>query len=607
MKKARRVFGALVLLFGVASCQSPEKSAGESAKTPSEFDRVVRDPTLPEGVVPGKLPVGGVKDHGPDSEPHFVQWVEHHVARIRPLAKAQALAYWNATASGKKEDYDASATAELALKKIYSNREEFAYVKKIRAAGTVKDPIHRRELEQLYLGFLGNQFDEKLMEKIVQMSTDIEGRFNTYRSDVDGKKLTDNDVEDVLKKSTSSEERRKVWEASKGIGAAVSKDLIALVKLRNEAARQLGYDNYYVLSLALGEQDEAELFRLLDDMADRTEAPFREVKADLDAALAKRYAIRVDELRPWHYEDRFFQESPSVGSVDLDPFYKGKDPVELAAQFYDSIGLPAREVIGRSDLYGREGKYQHAYCTDIDKEGDVRVMESAKDDAYWMDTVLHELGHAVYSLGHDRNQQLPYLLRDAAHTLTTEGFAELTGRLAENPYWMKRFGAIDDAKLAELEPKLRRKTRMGALVFARWCQVMAHFEQGLYRDPDQDLNALWWKNVSKYQMLVAPEGRNAPDWASKIHLVSSPVYYHNYLLGELYAAQLHARICKTYFPGKDPYTVAYSDNKEVGRYLNEKVFSPGAMWKWDRFTVESTGEPLSAKAFADAYVSAPKN
>jgi len=554
------------------------------------------------------VPAAGTAPSAADAitEESFARWIDGHVARIRPLERAQALSYWTASGSGKSEDYEASAAAELALKRVYADRDHFEYLKSVRASGRIHDPKLARQLELLYLGHLGNQFDPALMERIVTLSSSIEEKFNTYRAEVDGRKLSDNEVQEVLSRSADSEARRKVWEASKRIGDVVSTDLITLVKLRNEAARQLGYENFYKLSLALDEQDETELFTLLDEMARLTDGPFREIKSYLDGELSKRYGVASSALRPWHMEDRFFQETPSVGSVDLDPYYKGRDPNELAAQFYDSLGLPARQVIARSDLKGRDGKYQHAYCIDMDREGDVRVMASVLDNLYWMDTQLHELGHAVYSVGHDANPDLPFLLRDSAHTLTTEGVANLMGRLASNPHWMKRFLALTDAQVAELEPKLLQRSKMGALVFARWCMVMANFERELYRDPDQDLNRLWWQMVSRYQFLTAPEARNAPDWASKIHLVSSPVYYHNYLLGDLYASQLHSAIWKRFFPGQSRERVIYADTQEVGQFLTERVFRPGRMWRWDRFVQESTGEPLSARAFAEAFVSSAR-
>ncbi len=81
--------------------------------------------------------------------------------------------------------------------------------------------------------------------------------------------------------------------------------------------------------------------------------------------------------------------------------------------------------------------------------------------------------------------------------------------------------------------------RLQMLVFSRWAQVMYRFEKSMYENPDQDLNQLWWNMVEKYQMLTKPEGRNMPDWATKIHIALYPCYYHNYLLGEMLASQFY--------------------------------------------------------------------
>ena len=52
-----------------------------------------------------------------------------------------------------------------------------------------------------------------------------------------------------------------------------------------------------------------------------------------------------------------------------------------------------------------------------------------------MSTSLHEFGHAVYDKYNDRN--LPWVLREPAHTFTTEAIAMLFGRFASNAAWIK--------------------------------------------------------------------------------------------------------------------------------------------------------------------------
>jgi peptidyl-dipeptidase A len=144
--------------------------------------------------------------------------------------------------------------------------------------------------------------------------------------------------------------------------------------------------------------------------------------------------------------------------------------------------------------------------------------------------------------------------------------------------------------------------RMRALIFCRWEQVMMRFEQAMYENPDQDLNKLWWDLVKEYQMVTPPEGRNAPDWAAKIHLAQYPAYYHNYQLGELAASQLQYYIAKNILKQDKTGDVNFANRPEVGEYLKAKVFAPGASLRWDELMKYATGEPLSAKFFAEEYV-----
>jgi peptidyl-dipeptidase A len=245
--------------------------------------------------------------------------------------------------------------------------------------------------------------------------------------------------------------------------------------------------------------------------------------------------VAAEALRPWHWEDPFGQEAPGVGTVELDGVFRDHDAVQVAAEFFRGIGLPADDVLARSDLYEREGKDQHAFCIDVDREGDVRILCNMRPNEKWMGVLLHELGHAVYDSYVPRD--LPYIVRGPAHILTTEAVAMYMGRLTRDPAWLRE---VMGAGLGEDEAAdVRAQLRAAMLVAARWMLVMAYFERELYRDPDRaDLNALWWELVERLQMVRRPDGRDEPDWASKIHLSGAPVYYHNYLLGELMASQM---------------------------------------------------------------------
>jgi len=118
-------------------------------------------------------------------------------------------------------------------------------------------------------------------------------------------------------------------------------------------------------------------------------------------------------------------------STNISPARKVED---LGRSFYANFGLPVDDILKNSDLYERKGKYQHAFETDIDRLGDIRVMLNIKNNHEWMSTMLHELGHGVYSKNEPRD--LPFLLRSEAHIFLTEGIAELMERQADNADWL---------------------------------------------------------------------------------------------------------------------------------------------------------------------------
>jgi peptidyl-dipeptidase A len=412
--------------------------------------------------------------------------------------------------------------------------------------------------------------------------------------------MTDSEVRRILKNSVNSEQRQAVWEASKKIGPKIEKDLKELVKLRNQAATKLGFKNYHAMMLHLNEQDSDEIIKLFDTLDELTRGPFKSAKEEIDGLLVKRYKLDAGKLMPWHYQDPFFQEAPSVFAADIDAPFKSADLIKMVQDFYAGIGLPINRVVAQSDLYEKPGKSPHAFCTDINREGDVRVLANVVPNAYWAGTLLHEFGHSVYTTNNDDiPRTLPYVLRLEAHILTTEGVAMMFERLAKKRDFLERMGlSIKDPAFEESAAKMLRAQ---LLIFSRWCQVMLRFEKSMYENPDQDLNKLWWDLVEKYQMLKRPEGRNAPDYASKIHIVSVPVYYHNYMMGELFASQVHHAIARELYAGADPSTVIYVTNRKVGDFMRKKIFEPGRTKTWNDLTEFATGEKLNPKAFAEDF------
>jgi peptidyl-dipeptidase A len=510
------------------------------------------------------------------------QLVEDLEARLRPLEIDLARAWWESNTTASPEADRRRADADLAHRAALADEDAFRAVREARADPAL-DPLVRRQLDVLHDGFVPHQLPEDVRRGLVELETAVENTYNTFRGELDGARVDDNTILEILRTSDDAGLRRRAWEASKQIGAEVAEQVRELARLRNQAAQSLGYRDHFALALATSELEEDRLFATLAEVDRQTRVPFTTWKADLAEALAARFGCAVDDLRPWHLDDPFFQDPPTSGAVDLDPVFANRDLVELTLRTYDGLGLDVRPVLDRSDLFARDGKSQHAFCIDIDRDGDVRVLCNVEPNERWMDTMLHEFGHGIY----DREVQrdLPWLIRGAAHALTTEGVAMLFGRLVREPEWLARVADLRPSELDVLGPQLEGARRAALLTFARWVLVMTSFERAFYGDPEQDLDTLWWDLVERYQGVRRPEGRHAPDWASKIHLAVVPVYYQNYLYGELVASQLAATLRRD--------AGGLVDQHGAGALLVDRFFGPGASRRWDELVEEATGEPLS--------------
>jgi len=545
------------------------------------------------------LAAGGAA-RGADAGKEFQAVHDAYLAKYKALVIASNQAWWDASLSGADADFQRRKDAENALVELHSDPTTFAKIKSLRAGGEVTDPVPKRQLDVMYRTFLPYQADAELSKRIVALGADVDQIFNTHRSLVDGKELTENEVRDILAGSKDSGLAEKAWNGYMAVGGKVEAKLKELVKLRNQVATKLGFKNYFAMQMVIQELDEAELFKTFDELDAMTQKPFAALKKEIDAKMAARFSIPLEKLRPWHTGDLFFQETPELTAVSLDEAVKSKDPVKVSAEYFQSLGMPVADIIARSDLYEKEGKSPHAFCTNINRGDDVRVLCNVKPNMRWMDTTLHELGHGVYDkqIGKD----VPFVLHEPAHILATEAVAMMFGAMAKNEDFLTNVIHVPSDQAADFITAARRSLSAEKLIFSRWTQVMLRFEQSMYGNPDQDLGKLWWDLKKRYQLLNPPENTSRPDYGAKVHIVGAPVYYHNYMLGELMAAQVHNYVAKNIIKVDDPRKTCFFGSRPAGDYLRTKIFEPGNLYVWRELIQKATGEPLTAKYFAQLYI-----
>jgi peptidyl-dipeptidase A len=511
--------------------------------------------------------------------------------RVAPVEKAAREAWWRLATTGTQEAQAELVDAGKEYNKLFADADEYAKIRgwyEERAA--LEDGVLRRQVEVVYRIFAGRQGDRETLDRIEELEAEANAIYGNHRGVVGDREVGENEIREILRFSDDEAQRREAWEASKTVGRAVEGTVRELARLRNRLAREAGYPDHFHRSVDLQEIDADELDRIMAELESATDAPFKELKAEIDGK--QRARLGVESVMPWHLSDPFFQEPPEEAELDVDRFFRDGDLEELTRRTYDSLGLDVRSVLARSDLYGRPGKNQHAFCLSVGREYpyDVRVLANVRPDAYWMNTMLHEFGHAVY----DRhiNPRLPYFLRTIAHTCTTEAIALMMGSLAEEPGWLRRVAGVPEAELDGDVGRLAARRRADGLVFTRWALVVYNFEKVLYEDPErEDLDSLWWDLVERLQVVNRPPGRNEPDWAAKIHVAVAPVYYHNYVLGHLISSQLRNYLESHVTRGP------FYENEVAGGYLVQSFFGPGARESWRDTVLRATGEELNPDHF----------
>ena len=179
-----------------------------------------------------------------------------------------------------------------------------------------------------------------------------------------GHPVTANEIDRILVNLRDLPERQEAWESSKLIGRELRSGLLTLRNLRNQVARELGFENFFALQVADYGMSVPEMLTLCDGFVARIKPLYEQLHTWAKYELAKRYKADPPSGKlPAHWlPNRWGQNWPGlVEGVDLDAPFKSKTKeyiVEQAERFYVSLGFPKlpKSFYEKSDLYPVDSK-----------------------------------------------------------------------------------------------------------------------------------------------------------------------------------------------------------------------------------------------------------
>src|SRR5215471_6943167 len=190
-------------------------------------------------------------------------------------------------------------------------------------------PITVRQLKQLLLYAAETPMtNPDLVTKRVEAETKQASILNSFEFKLNGQKITANDIDNKLEKSTDLAERKAVWEASKEIGPALKPNLVVLRDLRNGVAKEMKYPDYFSLQVASYGMTTEEILKMLDDWTATMRPLYLQLHTWAKYKLAEKFHQPVPKKIPAHWiGNRWAQEWPGlVEAANIDKYFEGRQP-----------------------------------------------------------------------------------------------------------------------------------------------------------------------------------------------------------------------------------------------------------------------------------------
>lgn len=568
---------------------------------------------------------GGEKQHAVDNTALIQEvntFLESYNKTYQQLCTVSNEASWVLMTHIVEGDTASSNASQRATKALADFTGSKTNIEKAQEFLKEKERLSALQVEQLQhiLYFAGGspQTVEATVKQKIKAETEATEKLYGYTFSLNGKNVTPNDIDRILREERNLSQRLAAWNCSKEVGVGLRQPLTELRTLRNKTVQGLNYPDYFSYQVADYEMSADEMMALLRKINGEIYPLYRELHTFARYELAKTYGQQVPDMLPAHWlPNRWGQDWSdivTVEGIDLDQIMKAKKydsawVVQQAERYYMSMGFDKLPDVfwAKSSLYPLPAgaaykKNNHASAWHMDLGSDVRSLMSVEPNARWYETTHHELGHIYYYMQYS-SPDVPFVLREGANRAYHEALGTMFGMAAMQKPFLTNIGLIEkDTKTDTIRTLLKEALRY--VVALNWqAGTMSEFEYELYSKnmPESQLNKRWWEIVQREQGIVPPaeRGENYCDAATKTHIIDDPAQYYDYALSTVLMFQFHDHIAKNILH-QDPRNTNYYGNKQIGGYIGG-IMKNGAVGDWRTVLKEKTGEDLSARAMLDYF------
>lgn len=350
----------------------------------------------------------------------------------------------------------------------------------------------------------------------------------------------------------------------------IENEIVKLIKLRNQKARESGYGNYAHMVLQNTGIDTLWFENLVSFIDSSTSESYKEFVRKISLTGVSPgysdimgYVVKTYELRDLYQGMKFDKKR----QMDKILNHIGIDINTSPIQYTFSSLPPGIGGFGNA----------------ISIPDDFKAVAREELSFYYL---LHEIGHGLQWTGVEIEQPVlkgyEWCMGNSA-CLYNEAMAEVIATFSSSYKYLEEFGytpqkidSITDTIL-ELRP-----------LFLRYQIVNALFEIELYRNPEKPAELIKQELYRKYLFVEK-------DFSKKSNLislsyVSYPVYEQNYLIADIVSTQIHGYLKRVY--GDD-----YFLNPAVGTFLKASLWKSGELRDWRQRILQATNMDLYDNSF----------
>ncbi len=388
--------------------------------------------------------------------------------------------------------------------------------------------------------------------------------------------------------------RKACFRAKEELAEEYVSEYVRLVKMRNEYARELGYEDFYDYKARTTDgMSKEEIFSIFNEIYEKTKYAFKDI-----GKMEK----RIPGLRkPWNFS---YMMSGDFRKEE-DPYFQFDEMLMRWGRSFSALGVDFNGGSLKLDLLERKGKHGNAFCNwpdPVSFKSGKKIPGSSNFTCNAIPgqvgsginagrTLFHEGGHAAHLLNAEQSE----ICLNTEYPPASAAWDETQSTLFENIFhgieWKTRYARNREGEKYPFRLFERKTKRLHKLIPLNLAAIISvsEFEKRVYEE----------KNANEAKVMkIAKEvhkkhfDRSEPSLSilSVPHLYVSEhsCYYHGYGLAELAVCQW-----RDYFHKKYGYIV---DNPRIGKEVR-KFWQMGSSRTFKEFVKLATGKHLSANAY----------